>query len=787
MSRLWLWVLLMVAGCTQGFTIPTLLGEACDLETECQEGTLCGRDGTCRLIGEPGAFPQGAQCLASAQCGLGLACASTGTCELPGSPGTAPFGDACTLPTDCQLGLSCTDGTCRGFELPLWFGDECPADDDGGTFRMIFEVPGQPVTKDFYRLPFPNDARIDASGRLDLSGHPTPGELVPVLGDVVASLLQDAEDLVDGFGPNQAIFMRFSTFPDNASLDFGTSGTPFLSDGGPTIALVDLTEGSRSANSQPASFSASSARGQYICRNWLALTPLDGRPLTPGHTYAVVLSDGVTDDGGTPLTADADFAAMLGASAPTESRLARAYEAYAPLRAWAAELQLDTSRIRGGTVFTIQDTNALPEAVHDAVLATSAPKLTGAVVCGGGDDPFAESGDTSRGCTKASDLYTEIQGLVGLPQFQTGTPPFKEAADGGGIDPDATPRTQQVHVAISLPKDGTMPPDGWPVVLYGHGTGGSYTSFLREGLAEQLASIDDLDTTVNYAMVGFDAPMHGPRSGVDTYPAAKRDAWLEIDPGAFDPDVLFFNPINLEAARANVLQEAADLWSLVRLLAAGIPAEDSPTGSAIAFDVDHLVYLGHSQGGVVGPLFAAFEGEVDAVVLSGAGGLTIQTLLNKTSPNDIPSGVRVALADPNIGRNHPVLNLAQMLAEASDGVNFGGYLLREPRGELARRHVFQIFGRGDTFSPDATQSPLTRVLGLQQLVRTSTPLDTNRYPEVSLPVGENLGGITGVVGTYDAAGGKDAHFVLFERDDAATHLATFLASFVLDGAPTISE
>ena len=35
----------------------------------------------------------------------------------------------------------------------------------------------------------------------------------------------------------------------------------------------------------------------------------------------------------------------------------------------------------------------------------------------------------------------------------------------------------------------------------------------------------------------------------------------------------------------------------------------------------------------------------------------------------------------------------------------------------------------------------------------------------------------------DAAGGKDAHFVLFERDDAATHLATFLASFVLDGAP----
>ena len=32
-----------------------------------------------------------------------------------------------------------------------------------------------------------------------------------------------------------------------------------------------------------------------------------------------------------------------------------------------------------------------------------------------------------------------------------------------------------------------MPEDGWPVVLYGHGTGGDYTSFINAKVAVTLA------------------------------------------------------------------------------------------------------------------------------------------------------------------------------------------------------------------------------------------------------------------------------------------------------------
>lgn len=771
----------VLGGCVPTFD-PRTEGEACSGVEECAADLVCAHDAVCRPIGTAGTGREGDPCAGTSGCALNLECAADGTCQMADAPGTAAFDETCASDDDCQFGLRCFDGVCKGLELPFWPGTTCPEDaTDGeaeGAARVFFEVPrGEPLA-DFYRLPFPSDVRVSSTGELDLDGHPTPGALIERLGDPVADAVRVVELDLDGrFGTNQAAYLRFSRAIDHTTLDIGLPGRG-------QVALVDLDSDAEEPGVHPFRYVITDDRTPYICHNWLAVHPLDGRPAEPGHTYAVLVGRGVTAEDGDPIVADADFQAMLGAEPPPEPGLRAAWDAHAKLRAWIDRYSLDVNTLIGAAVFTVQDPTVAPQLLRDAVHADEAPTATDPILCGDGADPFADPEDDRRGCSPASDRFHELQLTVRLPQFQDGTPPFKDFGDGGRIDVrEGTPavqRREDVHVAITVP-DAPMPAGGWPVVLYGHGTGGSYTSIVRSGLAEALSGIDrGPDGTVGFAMIGFDAPLHGPRRHPENFDAA----WLDLDPEAYDEDVLFFNPLNPRAARDNALQEAADLWSLVRWLGeAGWSDEDSPTGEAIAFDLDQLHYVGHSQGGVAGPVFAAWEPEVDTVTLSGAGGLTIQSLIHKTSPHDLPAALRVGLADPDISREHPILNLVQAIAERADGVNHARYLLRTPPEGFQRKHVLQIFGVGDTYSPDETQEPLLRQLGVPHVRESGPPLEN--IETTSLPVSANRPGSTTGVAILYAAASRDAHFVLFDRADALHHLETFLATAVTDGVPTV--
>lgn len=755
-------------------------GEECVQIEECAENLICAHDGVCRFEGDIGTTPLGGVCAASANCRIGLVCSHNGTCANPGDPGTVPFGEACEGAGDCVLGLTCADGTCRGFQVPFWPGNECPDPGrDADPFRVLWQVPGDDGPETFYGHPFPEDTRV-TNGVIDLSEHPTPGALIELLGDVPRAIADEvANNLGGAYGPNQAIFLRMSAYPDSSTISFGIPGT---SSG--TLAMVDLTDENAFDRIHPFGYEINSGRTAYICHNWLAAYPIDGRPFIPGHTYALLLGSAVrSDDDGATLSQTADFAAMLAASAPSEARLQPAWEAYQPLRDWMGRASVSANDLGAAAVFTVQAVEDRPKAVFEAVQAATLPTLAGAIDCADGADPFADPADDARGCSGADAAFTEIQGTLSLPQFQAGTPPFKTLEDGGRIVVSnglaAVQRQADVNVVLTLPA-GDPPAGGWPLVIYGHGTGGAYTSVVRTGIAKTLSSVAWDGDSVKFATLGFDAPMHGPRAAPENH----EQAWLDVDPNAYDADVLFFNPLNPAAARDNVLQQAGDLWTLARWASeVGVSAGDSPTGAAIAFDPANLYYLGHSQGGVVGTLFAAYDTHVRAVVLSGAGGLTIQSLLHKTSPNDIPAAVRVALADPDISRIHPVLNLAQAVADGADGVNFANRVLREPFEGVARKHTFMISGVGDTYSPDETQYPLARALGVDQMIHGNPPFDT--IDIIEPPASENASGrTTGIVGLYEN-GGDDAHFVMFDREDARATMAAFFASAVLDTAPTV--
>ncbi len=119
-------------------------------------------------------------------------------------------------------------------------------------------------------------------------------------------------------------------------------------------------------------------------------------------------------------------------------------------------------------------------------------------------------------------------------------PPY--ARDGGAIEVDSSgdpviQRMEALRFAVSVPR-GTMPAAGWPIVLYAHGTGGDYRSFIDNETALVLAA-------QGLAVISIDQPLHGTRA----------------PPGSATEDA-FFNYQNPIAGRDHVRQHAEFLGSL---------------------------------------------------------------------------------------------------------------------------------------------------------------------------------------------------------------------------------
>ena len=84
-------------------------------------------------------------------------------------------------------------------------------------------------------------------------------------------------------------------------------------------------------------------------------------------------------------------------------------------------------------------------------------------------------------------------------------------------------------------------------------------------------------------------------------------------------------------------------------------ASRSTTATArFSIDPSKIYFFGHSQGGLTGPAFVAFEPALTGAVLSGTGGLLYLSMLYKTAAARLPVAVethRARLAD---GRGQPV-------------------------------------------------------------------------------------------------------------------------------------
>lgn len=771
-------------------------GERCTVSIECDDGQCI--NGQCAPAGEG---QEGAACETAADCAQGLRCGVVGLSPVCQPEGAGDALSECTTNAECMSSLVCHEGACQPAPNGLPAipsrpkGVECeePTED---RVRAYFEVPGAPNAEegDFFRLPFPNDVRTDAQGRVDLSGFPTPGPN-PVVGVDPLQLYVDVVDGTEGWGTNPTVVFRFS-----GEIDFDS-----FNDGG--VHFLDITDPADPRNAGT-SYRVYSGDTTYMCANHFTVRRRDGSPLEPGHTYAVWLGVEGLGDNGLEIERSENFEAMLESAVPGDAALAAAHERFQPFRDYLDQNgEFDADDVLVASVITVGPVRDPMQALARAVADEPVPSVSDWVLCGSGDPSPCPQAEAERACGDEEPDYEEYHALVELPVFQEGEAPYVET--GGAIRTSGPVRSEQVCMALTVPT-GDMPAGGWPLVVFGHGTGGSFRSHVGPDVAGTLSNVtglpepeapepvvlpadagvdagsgapEVLSGPVRFAVLGYDSVVHGPRRG----------------DSAEHPNHLFFNFLNPDSAQGNPLQGAADILSVARMAATLDVSAAQTGGRAIRVDSDRIVFFGHSQGSIHGNLALPYAPEFKAAVLSGNGVSLMHALLTKTEPENIAAIVPFVLSDTGSdgllagGDHHPALTIVQQHIDPSDGLNFAD-LVREPPEGTTPKHVFQTYGLGDRFSPPLTMQIYTRAAGLVEVEADSSadPPDDLQLGAPS-PVPHTASyAIDGVEYTtamrqYGPPADSDGHFVVFDVDTANEDMARFLGMAAQGQTPQVGE
>ncbi len=614
--------------------------------------------------------------------------------------------------------------------------------------KALFEVPstGEPLVDGFFSLPYPNDLRLTDTGKIDVSTLPVPNAL---LGDYIESIAAEQQ----GFGLTSAIFFRFQGQIDSASLPSEAlrSQTPDAS-----VYLVNLNrESANYGRKLPIETKFTEESAQLIGDNWLSCLPYPGFVMEEGTTYALVLSKRLRAEDGTEIEVSEEFAETMSREPARGPRLAHAQEVYAPLTAYLDEEGGDEREdVVNAAVFTTQRPTELFGRFRKVIreeLETPVPR------------DFEWFSDRNG--------YAIYRGRYDSPHFQAGNFPYKTLAQGGGFEIDplsgdpVLQRINDLRFSMTIPTDGEMPSEGWPIVVYAHGTGGDYLTYERNGTAGRMAA-------QGIAVISIDQVMHGDR----------------LQSG--DPAILFFNFQNPLASRANVLQAALEDFQLVRLAGALDVPERHLDGRRIRFDSSKIFFFGHSQGSVTGVPFAAYEPLIKGAVFSGAGGLLYLTMLSKTQPFDVTAILALIIRDPVIDRFHPALALLQAFYEPADAIVYARLLVQSPVEGNAPKNIFQPLGFGDSYTPVPTIEALATAFGADLIEPELASIEGLQLAGKSVlptPVTNNAGQVTCVVAEYQPPTGSDGHFVSFDVAAARVQTTQFIKSLADTGSATVVD
>ena len=597
----------------------------------------------------------------------------------------------------------------------------------------------QPNGAGWTATPWPNDRHRSSDGTLDLTNFPNPDNI-----DLLVQYLAMGTEVLDGWGLNGSVYFEFDgplsveDLPDAATTKNNRKAI---------IQLVNVTQGStRYGEQMPLLFHFyESGNDIYYASNTLAMRAVFGFPLAEGETYCALVTRAVTDSNGRYLSRPSAFADAL-ANDPS----------LAPLNAWLPDSLLLAEDIAAATCLTTQTATRELRKIREYLDTVPVPDIAEIVY---------------EGATKK---FFEFQGTYLAPNFQSGTKPYD--TEGGDIvfDDAGEPIVQSlesVRWLLMIPTAYSKPAGGWPVVLYAHGTGGDYQSC--KGIAEYIMN-------QGLAMICIDQPLHGIRSWVD-------------EPSMLELVLYSFNFLNPRSGRSGFRQSAIDTMSLARMVSNSvfeIAAGSTGFEHEVELDPGSIFFFGHSHGGLSGALVFGIDPLIRAGVLSGAGGILIQTILLRKDMVDIEVLVQNALgvSDEQFNSHHPLLTMIQMLIDATDPINYAPYWLNPKPGGLAK-HVFVTEGEQDEATPYLCTDAMAGAAGIpliEPVSHDSIPHLLAGLKTYELPVAHNVTTAAGEKRTAGLRQWKNGnHWVALESAEAIDLWSSFFRALRKGSAPVI--
>lgn len=631
-----------------------------------------------------------------------------------------------------RRGLACLALLCVACSDPPVAGD---AGADAGPAQGSAAFLYDPSSDGFFDTPFPSDSRTDAMGRPILTGFPRARGLV---GDAIGLI----EDDLPGFSPMTTTYFRFTGALDESSL-------PALADtrrlDGPVV-IVDVDPDSPERGTPLYAYVRFRRDpSQFWASNTLTVRPVPGLHMHVGRRYAVVIQGGLLASDGTPVERSDAFEALKVGSDPHYMELFADLEAAGIMR----------DEVVAASMFTITDPRVPMDQARAFIMAQPLPTL----------GPWSVVSRIPRLGVFASSFETY--------ELMDGEPPYMEFASGrirfdaAGVP--AVVRRRRVQIAVSVPTS-AAPPEGYPIVLYGHGTGGDHQSHTGQEGAE-LAS-------VGVAMLGFEAALHGERNPMG----------LQVE------SLLASNPI---VAREIVRQTVIDMMLLYRMIDAGlivVPAATIGEPDDMTFDTSRVLYMGHSQGAQEAGVLLGVEPTLEAAFLSeGGGGATI-TLVDRDATPGLPFACLVATVIgercEDVTEDHPVLTqILQPMLDPADPLAFARRFHRERPTDWADLHIAMTEGTEDEQTPPRGIEALAMTIGLpiiEPVAQMTDPYMLAGPPSLTAPVTNNItlpsgGTVTG--GLMQWAGAD--HFVIYDNADARNRYVEFFRTLLADGAPTL--
>jgi predicted esterase len=646
--------------------------------------------------------------------------------------------------------------------------------------RSIWTVPASLDALDaehFLDFPFPSDYRRDPDGSIRFSGLYNPQA-----NETVKDYIEATKGLLDGASTVAASYFRFTGAIDPMTLP---QSPPDSTRSDSAVQLIDVDPASPARGTRhllQTYFRASPpAEGSYWLPDTLVAMPAQGYPLRPHNRYALVVTKRLRAPGGAAILPSEDLERVLGL-APLTDATKKMHDDLAPLVRELDGWGVPADYIVSLTWFTTNDpTSDLFRVVDWTKQHFDAPVI----------DPISWQ---RKEVSPDGYVYEAVYGPV--PNFQAGKLPFVEFGDGGGFVFDAAGNpivqstfTMRTTIVVPRPEKCPMPKDGYPMVLYAHGTGGDYRSIVSE--SRPLGFILGAQCL---ASMGVDQIFHGTRPGAPPLDDPNRVGQIET---------LFFNFANPIAARTNGRQAAVDVTQQARLFTVThqtIPSWVSQTGEEIRFDASKILFVGHSQGGVNGPMFLAADDAARGGVLSGTGADIRVALIEKTKPSpSVASAVRLLLGlskpdyDDELNFFHPMLNLAQTLIDPTDPYLYMGRIIKNPRPGFAPKSIYQTEGvtedgDGDHYTPPDGIEIASVALGLPRELPGVRPIPNAAWSgiaDVTVPpegLRGNLanGRATGLLGQFPPIEGSDGHFVLFDVPQARKQAAVFCKNLAAD-------